>query len=378
MVVANQYDGGNVGDSNLTQTTQYGGGGEPNSVTDYLYDWRDRLVTTVEGVGSSSGTHPPLTLDVLDNLGEVTAQYQFDDNGGTITLTDSNHDGVPDSLDHNGDGIPTDPDLNGDGIVDSTSPLRALTTYAYDELGRAYKTTQFSVDPTTGAISTASSSTIVSETWYDLRGNEIASYTTGSPMTKMSYDGADRLTASYTTDGGAVNNTASAGTILSSWANANSVNTDIVLTQTEYQYDADGNVILTTERDRFDTDPSTATGALTNANDTASGLQARVYYTLSYYDAADREIESVNVGTNGAVSNDTASGGVNLNITSGIASRPSTMPNRTVNSDTLITTYTYNAAGEQYKVTDPDGIITETIYDALRQTLFTGRLGRQL
>ena len=29
MVLANQYDGGNVGDSNLTQTTQYGGGGEP-------------------------------------------------------------------------------------------------------------------------------------------------------------------------------------------------------------------------------------------------------------------------------------------------------------------------------------------------------------
>ncbi len=342
LVSLNQYDDGGVGDSNLTQTTEYPGGSQPNRVTDYLYDWQDRLITTAEGIGASSSTHPPLTVNTLDNLGNVIATAQYDDQG-ISTLTSSGNTGVPDQL--------------------SSLTLTAYSASDYDAQGRVYKTVTYDVSPADGTYSTSPSATLVSETWYDHDGNTIAAWSSGGPMTEMTYDGADRVTATYTTDGGAVNNSTASGSIFMSWASANSVTHDVVLSQVEYQYDADGNVILTTDRERLPSDPSTTTGPLTNANDTSNG--ARVYYTLAYYDAADREIESVNVGTNGGISNDTSAGGVNLNITSGIASRPSTMPNRTVNTDTQITIYTYNAAGEQATVTDPNGLVTQSVYDLL-------------
>lgn len=295
----------------------------------------------------TDGVHRPLTVNTLDNAGDVIATAQYDGDG--TFMVDANGDGIPDGLD--------------------SSTLRAYSTSDYDAQGRVYQTTTYSVDPSTGA--TNGSLTLVSYTWYDHDGNTIATWSSGGPMTKNTYDGAGRVTATYTTDGGAVNNSTAPGNILMSWADAGTVSNDVVLSQTEYQYDADGNVILTTDRERFDSDPSTATGALTNANDTSSGLQARVSYSFTYYDGAGRPIEMVDVGTNGAVSNDTSSGGVNLNIASGIASRPATMPNRTVNTDTLITTYTYNAAGEQATLTDPKGITSETLYDLLGQTTYT-------
>ena len=58
--------------------------------------------------------------------------------------------------------------------------------------------------------------------------------------------------------------------------------------------DADGNAIVTIDRQRFDNE--TATGALGDPNTTP---KARVYYAATYYDAADRLTATVDVGTNG-------------------------------------------------------------------------------
>ena len=69
----------------------------------------------------------------------------------------------------------------------------------------------------------------------------------------------------YETDGGS-------GT---SYSDAGTVSGDVVLTQTQYVYDADGNTIETITSDRFSTDSTTATGALGTPT---SGLGARVYY----------------------------------------------------------------------------------------------------
>jgi YD repeat-containing protein len=52
-ITANVYDGGGIGDGNLTQVTKYPGGSLPNQVTQYYYDWRDRLVATKAGMQSS-------------------------------------------------------------------------------------------------------------------------------------------------------------------------------------------------------------------------------------------------------------------------------------------------------------------------------------
>src|SRR5262249_55149410 len=48
-VTANQYDGGGVGDSNLTQTTAIPGGSAANRVNQFYYDWRDRQVESKMG-----------------------------------------------------------------------------------------------------------------------------------------------------------------------------------------------------------------------------------------------------------------------------------------------------------------------------------------
>ena len=53
--------------------------------------------------------------------------------------------------------------------------------------------------------------------------------------------GAGGTVTTFTTNGGGD----------SSWSDAGNVTGDAVLTQTEKQYDADGNAILTTTRDRF-------------------------------------------------------------------------------------------------------------------------------
>jgi hypothetical protein len=115
-----------------------------------------------------------------------------------------------------------------------------------------------------------------------------------------------------------------------------------VLEQREYVYDADSNVVETIGRQRFDNE--TATGALGNPSTTP---KARVYYTASYFDAANRPTANVNVGTNGGSA----------------YTPPSSVPSR---SDTvLVTSYNYTAAGWLDTTTDPRGIVEKDYHDAL-------------
>ncbi len=89
-----------------------------------------------------------------------------------------------------------------------------------------------------------------------------------------------------------------------------------------------GNVIQTTSYARKHT--AGGTGELTTST-------ARVTYTASWFDDANRQTASANYGTNGGSA----------------FSRPSTAP---ASSDTVLVTSTeYNTAGQAYKTTDPAG-----------------------
>jgi uncharacterized delta-60 repeat protein/RHS repeat-associated protein len=265
-----EYDGGGVGDGNVTQTTAYPNDGSSDRLTTNLYDWRDRLVATRVGDNSTSYTSTdnahPVTYLTYDNLGEVTYTYVYD--GDTATISDSNSDGVPDQP--------------------SSSLLRAKTGSEYDEQGRVFVSHIYSVDPSNGCATSASLSTY---TWFDHNGNVIKTQQPGGIVNKMIYDGANRATISYTTDGGSDH----AATVSGSWSDAGTITGDIVLEQVENTYDSDGNVILQIDRQRYH--DATATGALGTPT---SGTAARVYYSESYYDAANRPITSVNLGTNNA------------------------------------------------------------------------------
>jgi RHS repeat-associated protein len=318
LVTQNHYDNGSVGDSNLTRITAYPRGGADARITEMAYDWRNRVITTkIGGNGSDTegtDTQSSIRYCTLDNLGQDTACFIYD-----------------------GDELDIQADANSDGIPDqpSSSALRGKQSKEFDDQGRVFKSETFSVDPTNGTIS---SGALTSETWFDKRGNVIKTSSPSGLVSKMRYDGAGRLKVSYSTDGASD----------SSWTDATQVSDDTVLEQAEYAYDDNGNVLLTTLRQRFH--DATGTGDL---RDPTTQPKARVSYAASYYDALDRTTASVNVGTNGGSA----------------YTRPSSVPAR---SDTvLVTSYTYDDAGRLQDVTDPKGLITRSEYDALGRTTAT-------
>ncbi|MCI0463316.1 MAG: hypothetical protein L0Z62_40735, partial [Gemmataceae bacterium] len=284
-VSAFEYDSGGVGDGNLTKSTAIPGGGAADRVTQFWFDWRNRLVVTKGGVQGSEATdvNRPLAYIEYNNLDEVVVQEQYD--GDNVSVTTTN--GVPDRP--------------------SSSLLRAKSTASYDAQGRVYYTATYSVSPSDGTVS---SNALTSDVWYGRRGQVLKSAEPGGLVSKNAHDGAGRLTASYQTDGGGD----------SGWGDADDVTGDAVLAQTEYTYDAAGNVTLTTTRQRFHDEADT--GALGTPS---SGVNARVSYVASYYDKANRLTDTVDVGTYGGSA----------------YTRPSTPDSR---SDTaLVTSYAYQA-----------------------------------
>ncbi|MBX9583069.1 MAG: hypothetical protein K2X87_22410, partial [Gemmataceae bacterium] len=305
-----EYDGGGAGDGTLTKATDYPGLSGTSRVTQTWYDWRDRAVLTKAGVEGSESTsvNRPITYLDYDNLGRVVKARRYDGDGVTVTVTS----GVPDAP--------------------SSSLLRAQSTTSYDEAGRVYRAETFSVDPSSGSVGTY---TLKADTWYDPRGLAIKQSAPGGVVTKTAYDGAGRPTTVSTTDGGGD----------SAYSDAATLTGDAVLEQVTTAYDASGNVLSVTSKERFHDE--TTTGALGNAT---TAPKARVSYAGYYYDGADRVTAVADVGTNGGSA----------------WTRPGSAPSR---SDTVLVTSTaYDAAGRPQDVTDPKAVVTRTSYDALGRT----------
>jgi YD repeat-containing protein len=314
LVSQNVYDEAGVGDGNRTQVTEFPGSGEAPRLTQYYYDWRNRLVASKAGIQSAEDTttHRPISYTEYDNLNQAVAAERYD--GDAVTPTVGN------------DGVPVKP---------AASLLRARSTSEYDDQGRVFRSHTYSVNQTTGDVSTTS---LTTDTWYDRRGNTLKTSQPGGLVTKTLYDGAGRAYTSYTTDGLGDR----------SWVDAATVTNNNVLAQTVTQYDNNGNSILVTSKQRFHDD--TTTGTLGSPT---AGPLARVSYVASYYDAADRMTARVDIGTNGGQD----------------YTRPPGVPDR---SDmVLVTSYGYNDAGWVESVTDPRGLVNRTEYDNLRRTLKT-------
>jgi len=226
-----EYGDGDASDGLLTETTVHPDPSDSSKdrVTLNAYDWRHRLVATKSGVqGSENHTDNshPITFYDLDNLGRVTTQRQYD--GDTLSIGSS---------------------------APSHDALRAKTTMQYDAQGRVYRTSTFGVNYTLNSSTSAPSSAtemsaLVTNNWYDLRGNLIKTSQPGGIVSKNSFDAAGRITTSYQSDGGGD----------SSWSDADDVSGDKVIQQTEYTYDANGNVILSAVRQRMH--DATGTGEL--------------------------------------------------------------------------------------------------------------------
>jgi RHS repeat-associated protein len=326
------YDGGGVGDGDLTLRTEYPSG-NPNPanppadrrLTPYAYDWRDRRVAEKDGASpagpaaETDGVHRPILVTAYDNLGQATLQQRYDGDGAAVSV-------------------------NADGSVSLSQPgrLRAQTATAYDDQGRPYRSQTFDVDPVSGQIKTDQTPqhnplVLTTNQWYDHRGQLIKTAEPGGLVSKTRYDGAGRAVTTYTTDGGTD----------PSWAGAGNVAGDVVLSQMETTYDPAGNVLATVDRERFHDEvlPGALSDPAGGPNGTAA--KARVSYAARYYDAADRPTAAVDVGTNAGTA----------------WSRPDIAP---AGSDTVLVSATgYNPAGWVDTVTDPRGLVTKDSYDNL-------------
>ena len=331
-ITQNVYDNGGVGDGNLTQTTLYPGGSQAPRITQLYYNWQDEQVASKAGIilntdgtedltDETDGTNRPIEFTVYDNLGEPTEQETYTGDGVAVTTTD--------------------------GVVNAPSAdlLRAKSTNSYDDQGNVYQSSVYSVNPTNGDVGDA----ITTNTFRDLRGDVIATYTPGLPTQKAAFDGAGRDVMDYTTDGGAVNN---GGTPLMDYADAARVTNDVVLSQIQNVLDGDGDEIETIESDRLPEDSTTAEGALGNASGTG-GPAARVSYAASWFDAVGDDIADETVGTNGGTA----------------WSRPST-PDAS-DATHLVNTTTYGPQGLASLTIDPRGVKDLTVYNMLGQTIET-------
>lgn len=236
VVRASQYDGGAVGDGNLTRTTLYQDAATTR-VTLYGYDFRDRRISTTAPAGA-------------------TEAYTFD-NQDRVLQTDRH-----------------DP---------SSGVLVGRSATKYDLQGRVYQTSSYAVDPGTGTVGNA----LVSRMWFDPSGNVVKSQDAGSSLfAKTVYDGLGRATLVYR----AYNLTATG------YPYPVNASADTVIEQVETSYDAASNVIAQTMRER-DHDAS-GTGPLTTA--AGAQPQARVSYQGTWPDPLGRPVATANYGTNAA------------------------------------------------------------------------------
>src|SRR5262249_53699306 len=130
----------------------------------------------------------------------------------------------------------------------------------------------------------------------------------------------------------------------SNWDHADDRTGDTVYEELHYTFDNNGNVTQTTTKER-EPDAS-GTGDLADFD---TQPYARVGYTGSYYDRANRLTDMVDVGTNGDAS----------------WTVPGSVPSRSDNE--LVTSFGYDTAGNVSSIIDPRGIETQDTYDALHR-----------
>jgi RHS repeat-associated protein len=286
IVTESEYDNGvDGGDGTMTSQTQHVDA-MTIRVTEYVYDWRDRRIAI-------DGEIDFYQQMVYDNLDRVLRIDRRD--------------------------------------TTSTGNLIGRNDTIYDDQGRVFRTIRNGVDPITGAIGNS----LTDNTWFDASGNAIKSKPAGSQLfSKTVYDSLGRAAISY--KGYDLNET--------EYAEANTVEDDVILEQSEIVYDDASNDILYTSRQRYHNAPDSQTGPL---RDPLYVPRARVLYSATWPDAIGRNQASANYGTNGGIP----------------PSRPHTIPER---SDIVLVSSTgYDSAGNTFQIIDPSGVASHMAFDSV-------------
>lgn len=243
IIRSNQYDGGgDGGDGNLTQVTQFvDGTGLNDRVTLYGYDFRNRRITIDGEIDFYQAT-------TFDNLDRAVKLQRYD----TV--------GPP------------------------TGALIAQNESFFDDRGNVYQTKRYAVNPTTGVVGNV----LIDNFWYDAVGNPVKELPAGSErFTKREFDGIGRQTAQYLGfyTGGGVEPYADVGKVTAQ---------NKIFEQSLTMFDGASNPLQSTAYQRFH--DATGNGVL-NLPDGAQP-KARVSYIANYFDGVGRQICAADYGTN--------------------------------------------------------------------------------
>jgi hypothetical protein len=149
-----------------------------------------------------------------------------------------------------------------------------------------YKTETDGCDPASGDVV----GTLTGQNWYDLAGNRIKQSQPGNTaFTKTVFDELNRPTVTYLC--------CRPGVAGVPTGDDNSVVDDTVIEQSNVEYDVVGNVIMQTQKKRFD--DATGTGVLGGPNAAYPVPKSRDTYGMTWPDALGRPRASANYGTNG-------------------------------------------------------------------------------
>jgi RHS repeat-associated protein len=323
--IENVYDGGfpsalfKPGNGVLTSLTRLlttAVNDSTNRLTEYSYDYRDRLITESAYV-IRSGSYSPayrrvITAHWYDNLDRPTYTRTYD----TVYTYSA-----------------ISPD------TDTVAYLIGKTQVLTDKRGRVYRRKRWSVSipstvpyadlnlnsPTYSYNGTVGDA-LEDNMWYDGAGRLLKRIAMGSQgYVKNSYDALGRVTNRY------IGYTTGSDTGYL-WTTVVGTN-DKVFDQTDLTYDAAGNACETIRLQRDQ--GSTATGVLS----ATSG--SRVNVSANWLDGVDRPIASANYGTSGA--------------------RSSTPPDSS--PSVLVSRTAYNDRGEAFQTIDPAGMATRRAWD---------------
>jgi len=340
-----EYDGGGVGDGNVTKSKRYFGTGTNdytgvNSKLTYRGHFRGMEPFYLNGSTETPvGPYPVLDLDWM---GRTTTSAVYD-SAPTWTSV-----------------------LTGDGYSAYASSTatnrRSRGDTLYDDLGRTYQTKEYEISASTGSGSNYS--TMIN--YYDRNGRRAAISQNFRGAKEYAYDGAGRLYQVRTvtdldsglySSGKYVYQLPTPNPSLGSMTGGD----DMVVTLSHSVFDAEGNG---TERHEFEATHDDLAGGsvgidLSNNDD----YVRRTFY--QWYDGADRLTTMADYG-----SGDTASGAGTWKYAA-IPTKSGTAPTTSSNT-ALVTTYSYHSdSGLQEKATDPAGTISKTFYDRLNRTLYT-------
>ena len=323
-----QYDGGSTGQNSLlTSVTRDADGNwsttSDQRVTAYMYDFRGRVIATAMPLS-------PHSLTKYDNLNRTVAVGQFSSTSGLSASSD-----------------PTSVTTNRIGLNETF----------YDEMGRVWDSRRHEITQSSGA----DADHLDSQNWFDPVGRTIKIQ--GESLIKTQYDRVGRVANQFT-----LASTADTGYSSVYSSGTTQVTGDTVVQQDETVYDnSSGNVIMRVSIARHP--GSSVTGALdTNADGdpatvTAANVTGRVQITSLFYDAINRPVNSVALGTNGIVGDgSTTTGTYNRASYSSAPSRSDTA---------LVTSTSYNDDGTVLDVTDPKALALRTLYDAAGRKIAT-------